>query len=325
MNNENMHEREIQKQLLQYLSNPADVYKTVSGRRLQILSPGKINKFEGPDYKNIAIMLDGNIGIGDAEFHRNSKDWFAHKHDNNDDYNNVLLHIVFEYNDEPSDIETLVLSEQEISNQTKQAVTYSIDLQSIEDLQHYALMRLLRKSSEIQHVLNNNTLLYTLQEATRSFLERYFSRRRRPVYTTDLLTKIIDSLEVSYIYRFLMELEEGDYAFIPDKMQMLMKSKIHSEGGALRREIILNCILPLSLCMANEEARINLLFWFWATPALNSYGTLSAKFPEMPQNFLWQQQGMLEYIKLYGNKKEKDENAVRRYGFANVLSFYSEK
>ena len=122
-----------------------------------------------------------------------------------------------------------------------------------------------------------------------------------------------------------MELEEGDYAFIPDKMQMLMKSKIHSEGGALRREIILNCILPLSLCMANEEARINLLFWFWATPALNSYGTLSTKFPEMPQNFLWQQQGMLEYIKLYGNKKEKDENAVRRYGFANVLSFYSEK
>ncbi len=315
------HERQIQRKVLNYLSNPAEVYETVSGKRLQILSPGKINKFQGPDFKNIAIMIDGDIHIGNGEFHRSSKDWIAHNHDNNRDYDDLVLHIVFDYTGEPSELETLVLPEEPVMGVPQNEIIH-VDLSSIEDLQHFALMRLLRKSSEIQVILNNNTLLYTVRESVRNFLERYFARRRRPVYTTDLLSDIIDSIESSLAFRFLMDLEEGDTDLILDKLQVVMKNKIAGEGAALRREILLNCILPISLCLAEDEARVNLLFWFWSTPTLNNYGHLNNRFPEIPQNFIWQQQGMLEYLKHHGNKTEFSPDASKRYGFAKVLGFY---
>lgn len=320
------HETEIQKKLLEYFSNPAEVYQTSNGKRIQILSPGKINKFEGPDFKNMAIMSAGTILVGDAEFHRDSGDWYRHRHDQNPEYENVILHMVFDNKDIPENIDTLVLDENEISSITLgRKESEEIDLKSVEDLQHYALMRLLRKSAEVKDILENNTLLYTLKESVRGFLERYFARRRRPVYTPDLMTATCDNLEYSYIFKFLSELEEGDYAFIPDKMQMLMKTKIKSEGAALRREIILNCVLPLSLCLASEEARINLLFWFWSTPALNSYGNLTSNFPRIPQNFLWQQQGMLEYMRYHKGKILPEEDITGRYNFANTLGFFGKK
>jgi len=115
-----------------------------------------------------------------------------------------------------------------------------------------------------------------------------------------------------------------DYVFIPDKMMQLLKEKISDEGAALRREIILNCILPLSLAIADDKARINLFLWFWSASALNIYGVLKRKFPNVPQNFLWQQQGMLEYMKEYGTKKNVEKEAFSGYGFGELLSFYYE-
>ena len=320
--NINIHEREIQNKILQLLADPSIVFDTLQGKRLQVLSPGKINTGEGPDFKNIALMIDGDITIGDAEFHRDSKEWYQHKHDNNKNYDKVILHIVFKFSGKPDGIETLILPEEQVMAIELQEEEQVVDLDSIEDLQHYSLKRLLRKSSEIQVILNNNSLQYTVEESVRSFLERYFSRKRRPVYTSDLLSNILEQLRTSFAFKFLTDIENENGAYIPDQMQMLMRSKISSEGSALRREIILNCILPLSLCLANTESRINLLFWYWSTPSLTEYGVLTRKFPNIPQNFLWQQQGMLEFLNTNGNRDDIHQDASHSFGFANVLGFY---
>jgi len=109
---------------------------------------------------------------------------------------------------------------------------------------------------------------------------------------------------------------------VPDVIQTLIRNKILDEGAHLRRELILNCVLPLSLCLAGEEARISLFLWFWSTPALHPYGLLNRRFKELPQNFLWQQQGMLEYIREHGRKGNVVSEAIKEYGFGEILSFY---
>lgn len=105
-------------------------------------------------------------------------------------------------------------------------------------------------------------------------------------------------------------------------MIKLLKKPLSDEGAHLRRELIINAIMPIALALADDDARISLFVWYWSTQSLNKYGLLTRKYPEIPQNFLWQQQGLLEYIKQYGTKKNIASEVLKEYGFAEVLSFY---
>jgi hypothetical protein len=101
-----------------------------------------------------------------------------------------------------------------------------------------------------------------------------------------------------------------------------MRERIAEEGAGLRREIILNVILPAALTQADEEARINLFVWYWSVQSLNKYGVLTRKFPELPQNYLWQQQGMLEYMREIETGSATISDALAFYGIGKLLSFF---
>lgn len=320
-------EQQLQKAVHNLLSDPSLVMKTRSGQRLQILSPGRFNVHEGPDFKEIAMLIEGNIIVGDAEFHRVTSDWHVHNHGKDENFQSVILHVVARDNrlDEEFPFQTLCLDEKQIMDEIQniEKKTEEVDISSVEDLQDYALLRLLRKSAIAQKLLKNKGLEIAAREISYNFIHRYNSKRRRPVYTSERLDELLKKIDSSAAYNFLEELQAGIQMFIPDKMHNLLREKIHDEGEHLRREIILNCILPIAICLANEEARINLFLWYWSTPALQTYGILKRRFSDMPQNFLWQQQGMLEYIKEHGRKPGMVSEAVsNNYGFAEILSFF---
>lgn len=315
-------ELSLQPKLYNLMSNPAFILQTTKGRRLQILSPGKINKLEGPDFKNVAIMLDGYVIVGDAEFHINSSDWVKHKHFNDSKYNNVILHIVC--NDDLKQkisLDTLIVSEDSLNNIEVNDFDRN-EVSSLEELQHFSLIRLLRKSSDIQELLNNNSIQDTLKQVLKSFIDRYESRRRRPVYNDTKLSNILEVIPKSLFYKFLVSVSEGLEVSIQDSLQLLLKTKIADEGASLRREIIINCILPFAVCLANDETRINLFLWYWSTPAITEYGILKRRYPNINQNFFWQQQGMLEYIKEHGRRTNIASNFLNEYYPENLLQFY---
>ena len=323
----NFKEKQLQDAVHFLLSDQSAVRRTKSGKRLQMLSTGRLNVLEGPDFIEIAVMLDGMVLIGDAEFHKKSSDWLAHSHDSDKRYDSVILHIVIEDNVElpKNNFDVLQLSEEEVLSamvNLEKAETNKPDIFSLEELQHYALLRLLRKTSIAQKLINAVGLEETLKTLVREYIDKYQSRRKRPVYTSDNLALIPEEINNSHVYKFLLALIAGEYLHIPDMMQMLVKTKMLEEGSHFRRELLLNCILPVALCLANEEARINLFLWFWSTPALHTYGVLKRRFKEFPQNFLWQQQGMLEYIKEHGKRINVVSEALKDYGFAECLSFY---
>lgn len=324
MNIINLPERELQNLVKDFISDPSKVFKTESGKRLQIISSGTINVNEGPDFSDIAILLDGNLIIGSAEFHKKSSDWKAHNHQIDENYKNVILHIVLN-NNEKTDLETLVLNPDNlIQKEMVDPPSEEYIIENFEELQQLSLLRLLRKTAEAQKLIN----LYGIEQAyinyVKDFLERYNSKKRRPIYKIENYTQILDNLFNSKSGNFLLDLEGNKILIIQDDLAGILTDKIANEGPALRREILLNCLIPFALCLANEESRINLFLWYWSIPAINKYGILTRKFKLFPQNYLWQQQGMLEYMKEYGKKRNFVSDIIRDYGFAEVLSFFIE-
>ncbi|TAL68251.1 MAG: DUF2851 family protein [Bacteroidetes bacterium] len=318
-------EKKLQTGVHHILSDPSKIYTTLSGKRLQVLSPGRLNVHEGPDFLDIALLLRGNVIVGDAEFHAKSSEWNQHNHSDDENYKSVVLHIVNENDLKLSfPFETLIMKSDEVRKASVDSI-YEInapDIFSIEELQQFALIRLLRKTSDAKKYVNQYGLDSGFQMIASEFLNKYFNRRKRPVYTSDRLEQLLQSLTTSHVFEILKKLSEGSELHIPDMMQQLLKTKITDEGAHLRRELVFNSVLPLALSLANEESRINLFLWYWSTPALHSYGILKRRFKDFPQNFIWQQQGMLEYIRNYGSKTIVISDVIKDYGFAEVLDFY---
>ncbi len=67
---------------------------------ISILETGWYNTDPGPDFFNGAVLYDGIRWSGNIEFHVKSSDWYLHKHHLDKAYNNVILHVVYEYDKE---------------------------------------------------------------------------------------------------------------------------------------------------------------------------------------------------------------------------------
>lgn len=69
--------------------------KTAKGEPLQVINPGLLNTNDGPDFQNAKIKIGKIYHHGSVEIHINSKDWNTHGHQNNKNYNGVILHVCY--------------------------------------------------------------------------------------------------------------------------------------------------------------------------------------------------------------------------------------
>lgn len=70
--------------------------QTLLGQCVRIISPGIPNTNAGPDAFNAKVEIDGRLWAGNVEFHVHATDWYRHNHDNRPEYDNIILHVVFE-------------------------------------------------------------------------------------------------------------------------------------------------------------------------------------------------------------------------------------
>lgn len=75
--------------------NPRELC-TGSGERLQILSPGELNTNQGPDFLQAEIRIDNTVWVGNIELHLLTSGWERHAHAGDRNYDNVILHVVWE-------------------------------------------------------------------------------------------------------------------------------------------------------------------------------------------------------------------------------------
>ncbi len=79
-------------------------YKLFSFRKLQttnkeeiiLVKSGVYNTNSGTDFLNAQIKLDNQLWVGNVEIHLKSSDWYAHHHEEDKNYDAVILHVVWE-------------------------------------------------------------------------------------------------------------------------------------------------------------------------------------------------------------------------------------
>lgn len=94
---------------------PVNHLKLVDGNPLEILSYGTLNRDTGPDFFNAKIKLEHLYWSGNVEMHLKASDWYVHGHDKDDTYNNVILHVVYEF-DKPVFVKGRELPTLELKN-----------------------------------------------------------------------------------------------------------------------------------------------------------------------------------------------------------------
>ncbi len=73
---------------------------TTDGQKVQILHFGQVNHMAGPDVEMARVLIDDVEWIGSVEFHVLTSDWVAHGHDDNEGFDNVILHLVWKHDKE---------------------------------------------------------------------------------------------------------------------------------------------------------------------------------------------------------------------------------
>ena len=67
--------------------------KTTKGLHIEVIDSGLHNMNSGPDFFNAKIKIDDTLWVGNVEIHDKASDWYLHKHDKDERYNNVILHV----------------------------------------------------------------------------------------------------------------------------------------------------------------------------------------------------------------------------------------
>jgi len=70
--------------------------QSTSGEALLIKHPGFHNFDSGPDFSAGKIKLGDTVWHGNIEIHIKASDWLLHRHQHDEAYDNVILHVVYE-------------------------------------------------------------------------------------------------------------------------------------------------------------------------------------------------------------------------------------
>ncbi|WCO00809.1 DUF2851 family protein [Psychroserpens ponticola] len=213
--------------------------KTIQGESISLVSVGIHNHDSGPDFFNAQLKIGEQLWAGNVEIHIKSSDWFAHHHEQDKAYDNVILHVVYEHDSEVyrkdnSIIPTLELKHyihkgvlqnyKKLFSNTSKWINCENDFAKTEDfildhwLERLYIERLERKSKTIEALLeasNNNweAVLFKM-------LTKYFGLK----VNGDAFFSLANSLDFSIVRKI-------------QSNQLLLEALLFGQAGLLEKTI----------------------------------------------------------------------------------------
>ncbi len=123
---------------------------TTDGEHLIVVNAGQRNDGAGPDILNSHLILGDMELSGSVEMHCKAVDWYTHKHDQDPNYENVILHVV-EVSGRGPDLPTLLLPNSRVSRQI--CIARRVVRQS--ELLQLALFRFQKKADHVRLLAEN--------------------------------------------------------------------------------------------------------------------------------------------------------------------------
>lgn len=71
--------------------------KTTQNEDITLINSGFYSQLAGPDFFNAQITISNQKWAGNIEIHVKSSDWYVHHHEKDVNYDNVILHVVWEH------------------------------------------------------------------------------------------------------------------------------------------------------------------------------------------------------------------------------------
>lgn len=117
--------------LLQYLWNYKVFkhfnFRDTEGNPVEIIHFGKWNTDAGPDFLNAKIKTKELIIAGNIELHIRSSDWIFHHHSQDPNYQNIILHVVYQNDAEIDDLSSKNVPTLELKDHIDQNILWKYE------------------------------------------------------------------------------------------------------------------------------------------------------------------------------------------------------
>lgn len=200
--------------------------RTVHGELVEILKVGFLNDYDGPDFSDARLRIDGLEWAGTVEIHQLDTEWLAHGHQNDKRYNSVILHVVWELKNEesvPEGVPCLVLKP-------------------------YVDQKLLRNYSQLMHSQGQLPCAYglaSIESIHKSYVldDKLYTRlRRKAVVLTQVLNDFQNNWQQLFFYLLAMALgkkaNKKPMSQLVDKLKLDVLAK-HSDSPLAIEAMIL--------------------------------------------------------------------------------------
>jgi Protein of unknown function (DUF2851) len=191
---------------------------TSTGEQVQILFAGQYNTNQGPDFSDAKIKIGKTTWAGTVELHIKTSDWKKHNHQSDSNYNNVILHVVWD-NDEIKDTSVPVIElkdriskillerYEELMNATS-FIPCEKSIDTVKDItwkswkDRLLVERLLRKSKIVEtHLQQNN---YHWEETFWWLLSKNFGMK----VNTDAFEAIAKSVSINILAKHKSQIHQ---------------------------------------------------------------------------------------------------------------------
>ncbi|MCS6808169.1 MAG: hypothetical protein NZ661_05085, partial [Candidatus Kapabacteria bacterium] len=169
----------------------------------------------------------------------------------------------------------------------------------------YAQRRLLRKASDALIWIRTLGIGMAWHRALEDFIRRRMSRRHMPnsmkrlkqMLASTCGTAIVDDAGHPALWQACSQgnAEQALYEYAS-----ILRAAPWGRGTTI--EYIVNVLLPLGYALMLNSSKPcqaqYVLDWYWTLPAAQRYAELQRQFPLIEQQYVWQQQGLLEYMRV---------------------------